>query len=327
MKWMMFGAFWFLVVGVGVMALSVGDGAVSLGSEVEGPAPDTGGLGREEPEVDVVRMVAVGDIMLSRTVHDQMVKRGFNWPFAETAAFLSAADLTVGNLETPMLTQCPLMTNRMVFCSEDESLAGMTLAGLDVLSLANNHSLNQGSQALVETERLLATVGMTGVPEGEVRVREIGGLRWGFIGFDDVSKLVDRVTMESLAASASGEVEVLVAMMHWGVEYVSEPSDRQVTLGRALIDAGVDVVVGAHPHWVQPVEEYQGKLIFYSLGNFVFDQMWSEETRLGEVADVEFRFEEGALAEMDYELLPVRIYEYGQPRFAAEPTAQGVEQD
>jgi poly-gamma-glutamate synthesis protein (capsule biosynthesis protein) len=272
-------------------------------------------------------MVAVGDIMLSRTVHDQMVKRGFNWPFAETAAFLSAADLTVGNLETPMLTQCPLMTNRMVFCSEDESLAGMTLAGLDVLSLANNHSLNQGSQALVETERLLATVGMTGVPEGEVRVREIGGLRWGFIGFDDVSKLVDRVTMESLAASASGEVEVLVAMMHWGVEYVSEPSDRQVTLGRALIDAGVDVVVGAHPHWVQPVEEYQGKLIFYSLGNFVFDQMWSEETRLGEVADVEFRFEEGALVEMDYELLPVRIYEYGQPRFAAEPTAQGVEQD
>jgi poly-gamma-glutamate synthesis protein (capsule biosynthesis protein) len=133
--------------------------------------------------------------------------------------------------------------------------------------------------------------------------------------------------MESLAASASGEVEVLVAMMHWGVEYVSEPSDRQVTLGRALIDAGVDVVVGAHPHWVQPVEEYQGKLIFYSLGNFVFDQMWSEETRLGEVADVEFRFEEGALVEMDYELLPVRIYEYGQPRFAAEPTAQGVEQD
>jgi poly-gamma-glutamate synthesis protein (capsule biosynthesis protein) len=260
-------------------------------------------------------MAAVGDVMLSREVHNQMVKRDdFSWPFLETADILAKADLTVGNLEAPLLEICPPMTNRMIFCAEDESIEGMEMAGFDVWSLANNHILNQGQAGLQETERILGRAGMLGVAEGEVEIVEVEGVIVGWMGFDAVWKELDEAAMRVEVASASAETDVLVVMMHWGVEYVATPTAQQVRMGRGLVDAGADVVLGSHPHWTQPVEEYKDGLIFYSLGNFVFDQMWSEETRLGEIALLKLKVLDSELLTMEYETVPVRVYEYGQPR-------------
>src|SRR5690606_2415251 len=105
--------------------------------------------------------------------------------------------------------------------------------------------------------------------------------------------------------------DMVIVSVHWGVEYKAKPNQRQILLGRAMIDAGADVVLGHHPHWTQTVEEYQDGVIIYSLGNFIFDQMWSEETRRGDV--VEFKLDKTGV--LGYQVKPIKIYDYGQPRW------------
>ena len=124
----------------------------------------------------------------------------------------------------------------------------------------------------------------------------------------------------------AGQVDVLLGMMHWGYEYRPNYSLRQQYVGHALIDAGMDVVFGAHPHWVQPYEEYNDRLIFYSLGNFVFDQMWSDQTRAGQLVRLKLVVHPnpGEL-EIGYEVIPVTIYDFGQPQFD-ESLARGWEE-
>jgi poly-gamma-glutamate synthesis protein (capsule biosynthesis protein) len=99
------------------------------------------------------------------------------------------------------------------------------------------------------------------------------------------------------------------------VEYTNYPTARQKDFAHLAIDSGADLVIGNHPHWIQPVEIYQGKLIMYAHGNFIFDQMWSEQTRLGVVG--RYTFYEGRLVDAEY--LPIKIYDYGQAQFLTEP--------
>jgi poly-gamma-glutamate synthesis protein (capsule biosynthesis protein) len=107
--------------------------------------------------------------------------------------------------------------------------------------------------------------------------------------------------------------DVVIPYFHWGAEYVSVPNQRQRSLAYAAIDAGADLVLGAHPHWVQETERYQGVPIFYSLGNFVFDQMWSTETRQGVIATFAF----AGSRVTDVQFTPVVIEDYNRPRIAA----------
>ena len=111
--------------------------------------------------------------------------------------------------------------------------------------------------------------------------------------------------------TAKQHADIVVVAYHWGVEYVDLPSTRQIDLAHLTIDAGADVVLGNHPHWIQPVELYNGKFIIYAHGNFVFDQEWSPETKLGAVG--KYTFYEKKLIDVEY--LPIRIIDYGQPYF------------
>lgn len=268
------------------------------------------------PTPKIITLMAVGDIMLSRSVDEQMKQRqDWTWPFASTAGMLRKADITMGNLETPMLAKCPVMTNRMIFCAENKSLAGLNLAGFDALSLANNHIFNQGKGGLAETERLVERAGIRGVREGELEIMEKEGVKFGILTYDDVSKSLNSEGLKTEIASAAAQVQELVGMVHWGIEYVDKPTPRQIDLAHLMVDAGMKVILGSHPHWTQTVETYNDGLIFYSLGNFVFDQMWSEETRRGYAADLRFKIQDLRITSVDYELLPVKIFEYGQPRW------------
>jgi len=165
------------------------------------------------------------------------------------------------------------------------------------------------------------------VAAGHVQARDVRGLRFGFLAFNGVGEAIDRAEMVATIGRAAGQVDVVVVAFHWGREYVAVPQaapglapDDPVEIAHVAIDAGADLVIGNHPHWVQAVELYDGKLIAYAHGNFVFDQAWSLPTRQGVVG--RYTFYDDRLVRVDY--LPVQIEDSAQPRFLAGDEAQAI---
>lgn len=262
-----------------------------------------------------IKLVTVGDVMLGRSVNTAMVRRkDWKYPFLEVGEYLQRADIVFGNLESPFGESCPYTDVGMIFCADKRSVEGLVWSGFGVMSLENNHSLNQGVRGYELSESWLEENEIRGLSRDEVEIIETGGLKVGFLAFDDVSKRIDQKKMIELVLDTKRKVDVVVVSVHWGWEYRDKPNERQVILGRAMVDNGADVVLGHHPHWIQTVEEYKNGVIVYSLGNFVFDQMWSEETRLGLVGE----FWLGKNGVEDYGFKRVKIFEYSQPRWEEE---------
>jgi poly-gamma-glutamate synthesis protein (capsule biosynthesis protein) len=268
------------------------------------------------PEQPVqVTLAAVGDIMLGRKVNLKMVEYAdYTWPFHDVAPLIREADLAVGNLESMFYDRCEPTAERMVFCADPAALEGLVYAGFDGLSLANNHHLDYGEDAFRQTVALLEEGGITPFYHDEVMIAEVRGVRIGVIGLDDKLEWLKPEEIAPLIEAAAAQVDVLVGFMHWGQEYWSEADLRQQYLAPALVEAGMDVVIGSHPHVVQPVVIYGDAPVFLSLGNFVFDQRQPEAARRGDILLLTLTVEDGELAGIDYELIPVMIHDYGQPR-------------
>ncbi|HEC23126.1 MAG TPA: CapA family protein [Chloroflexi bacterium] len=268
-------------------------------------------------------VIIVGDVMLGRMVNIGSLEReDFTWPFRGTGEALRAADLTLGNLESPIAEDCPPNEVSTLFCADPRAVEGLAWAGFDGLSLANNHSHDRGDEGFEQTVALLEEAGIAAFYDQTVMVVEIRGVRIGVMGFMDVDRLLDVEAALAATGEMAGQVDVLIGIMHWGYEYVAYHNWRQEVVGRALIDAGMDVVAGAHPHQVQEIEEYNGGVIFYSLGNFVFDQMWSSGTRQGHIARLTFLIQEDGEVGLTYEIIPITIHDFGQPRLEEEAQAQ-----
>lgn len=271
-----------------------------------------------------ISLIFTGDIIPARSVNTAMVRRNnFNFPFEKTADFLKNADLTITNLEAPLVKNCPFTDTGMIFCGDERFLGGLTYSGIDLASLANNHSSNYGQKGIDNTIKLLSGSGIDTVGYSNIVYREIKGIKFAFIGFNGVSPLVpylgtiNKEEISRLIQEARNNADYIVVLFHWGQEYSPTPkSDTiapfdQVEIGRFTIDNGADLVVGNHPHVVQGYEIYKEKPIFYALGNFIFDQMWSEETREGVVLKIDLN--NAKLA--SFSLYPVKIDDYSQPRF------------
>jgi iron only hydrogenase large subunit-like protein len=141
-------------------------------------------------------------------------------------------------------------------------------------------------------------------------IKEINGTKFGFLAFDNTISRVKDNDYE-LVKMADEKVDVHLVMVHWGVEYQAIANKEQRLIAEKIIDSGGDLIIGSHPHWVQNVEEIKGKKVFYSLGNFVFDQAWSEETKKGMA--VKLLFEGKELVET--EEMPVYMKNLGQPEW------------
>lgn len=265
-------------------------------------------------------IIATGDIIPARSVNAQANRyKDFNWPYLKTAAVLQETDITFANLETPFIKQCPVTMEGMIFCGDYRNVVGLNYAGVDAVSLANNHAGNYGKKGIEETVGYLKNAGIetTGTVFSNLIIKDIRGIRFAFLGFNDIAKTQPGVinmseeSLKSEIAYARGQADVVVVTIHWGAEYQPQPDERQKYLGHLAIDAGADLVIGNHPHWIQPVEFYKGKLVTYAHGNFVFDQEWSLETKQGIVG--KYTFYDKQL--VDVEFLPVLIEDYGQPRF------------
>ncbi len=284
-----------------------------------------------------------GDVILGRTVHRIMAARG-DWaaPFRSIAFELSWADLTVVNLECALTRRVhpPADPYTLRFMSFPEAIAGLALSGIDAVSLANNHSMDFGYAALQDTMQVCREAGITTFGAGDnlaaaVRpaVFRIGPSRIALLGFDGVSTdwygagentpgtaPLRADIVENAIRIASQQADIVIPFFHWGAEYTLVPTAHQRAIARRAIDAGATLVVGSHPHWVQGVEWHRDRPIFYSLGNFVFDQEWSLETKQGLILHL---WLSGAEL-IRYELVPVLIEDYHRPRLARGEEAQVI---
>jgi poly-gamma-glutamate capsule biosynthesis protein CapA/YwtB (metallophosphatase superfamily) len=260
-------------------------------------------------------LIATGDVMLGRSVHLRSKQGGDPfYPFRKVAELLNSADVVLVNLENPLFDPCPEHDDGFKFCSPVESVQALKYAGISVANLANNHSTNYGRAGYSSTVEALRNSGILASDETTAAVIENKGTRFGSLGFNETFKNLNYNNVSKKITLESFDVDVLFVSFHWGEEYQFVPNLVQRELARLAIDSGADVVIGHHPHVVQSMEVYKGKPIFYSLGNFVFDQMWSEETKEGIL--VKFMFEGSNLK--SYEPIPVKTYELGQPSVVAD---------
>ena len=274
-------------------------------------------------------VIATGDVIPARYTDVQIRNRGddFLWPVAQTSAITAAADLTVINLEAPIIEGCPYHDSGFTFCGRPGIIGAFQQGGVDVVTIENNHIGNYGFGGITETKRHLDAAGLRWANRETPAIVDVRGMKFGFLAFNAVGETIDRPAMQAKIAALRPEVDVLSVAYHWGAEYVSVPTvgagiaeDDPVEIGRLAVDAGADFVIGNHPHWVQGVELYKGKYVAYAHGNFIFDQMWSYETRVGVVG--KYTFYDTQLVRVEY--IPVLSIDYGQPVPMTGAEAQAV---
>ncbi len=246
-----------------------------------------------------VELFFSGDIMLGRDVENRIAEEGIAYPFEYVKDLLIWPDLTVGNFEgivPETHTQTPSMTFQ--FSIRNEYLTYLKRAGFDVLSLANNHSFDYGAEALSHTRsichqlRIVCGGSPTGFDSHSVHTQNVAGEEITFIFMHSLWSIPSEESLDTLFARVDMEDGMKIAYVHWGDEYVLTHNNTQQVIAEKLIDRGVDVVVGHHPHVVQDVGFYKGRPIFYSLGNFIFDQYFSEDVQEGLGVRVEIEAEE-----------------------------------
>ena len=283
--------------------------------------------------------LAVGDIMLSRGVarvidnaRDPLV------PFSALEKEFLSTDFNFGNLESPVSGNDSRVGKGLVFNARKADIAGLVKYKFKVVNLANNHALDQGANGLQFTRDFLTQQGIEYLGVGadlseawKPKFVEANGIKIGFVGasyasINDggvarnnyVARVEDEDQLKAAIESARKQSDFVVVTMHAGIEYVRLPDKTQVKFARAAVDFGADVVIGAHPHWVQVAEEYNGKMIYYSLGNFIFDQR-KPETILGLMLKINVRTtadpDQRALLD-SIEYMPVVIEKMGIPRMA-----------
>lgn len=229
-------------------------------------------------------MTAVGDVMLDRHVRQTIVKRGAAFPFADIAPLLTG-DAVLANLEGPFTDNPSVATDtNLVFTFDPAVTPVLKHSGFTILSVANNHTLNFGQAGLDKTRRVLddSDLAYFGDPKnrvGFVRTASVHGRSVAWVGYNGLAAGLDSVLEEIRSVRATADTVIVAA--HWGNEYNRTFTARQQQTAHQFISAGADLVLGSHPHVVEPLEIYQGKLIAYSLGNFLFDQYFSEDTLQG----------------------------------------------
>lgn len=297
-----------------------------------------------------ITLLFTGDIQLGRCVYTLAQATGdLTSPFAALADTLASADLTIGSLDGTISDFNP--PGR---CAEDHRnllgptamLPGLTRAGFDVITTATNHARDCGLErgcvyeSLLETHANLLAAGIQPVGTGAnlaealtPAILEVKGVRIAFIGLSGIDASLwagadmpgtgplDQKVYTAAVETAAAQADVVVVLPHWGQEYKNEISWLQITHADALAAAGADLIVGNHPHRVQAIETLpSGAIVAYALGNFVFDQQWSDGSMFtvqGIVLKVVLRGSEI----VEVTPIPIQIYDNFQPRLAPPESA------
>ena len=258
--------------------------------------------------MSLITLKFIGDIFPA----DELMTSGFGIKSKTTSAIaqtwirdikqsIGTADMIMGNLESPLLNndsqQHPLFHGRALFARM------LKEAGINVLNIANNHILEHGNEGVRQTIETLERnnilrVGMMHEHKAKITTLTIKGIKIGIAGFCDerichlpnpgvYPPLVEQLLVDTLHRMSEQKVHIKILSLHWGNEYINMPSMEQRKLAYHLINQGADLIIGHHPHVIQPYEQYKNGHILYSLGNFCFDSPHSENFSIGMAAEIE----------------------------------------
>lgn len=278
-----------------------------------------------------ITLAFAGDIMIGRTVNSHMLSTATNdpFPFTYTAELLRGYDLTIGNLECVISQLGAPVPKSYNFRGDARAYDRLLNAGFDVLSVANNHSGDYGKDAFLDEFLTLPKRGLTPLGGGQNKLqahkpvfKTVHGTTIGLLAYEEITPFSFAATdttpgdawlttadLQADLAQARPACDFLITFMHWGIEYVTTQNAQQRLMAQTAIDAGADLVVGGHPHVIQPYEFYKDKLIVYSLGNFVFDGMYDEVVRRGNILSL--TVQKNKL--LSWKLIPTRIGDWGEP--------------
>jgi poly-gamma-glutamate synthesis protein (capsule biosynthesis protein) len=238
-----------------------------------------------QPKASSVSLALLGDLMVGRGVYAEPDSLAYLVPD------LSAADLALANLESPLALSLPAIDSTYNLCASSVRADLLHDWSFDLLSLTNNHSFDCGPDGPAQTRSILEAVGIMSIGPGMKPIyREVNGVHLAFLAFDDISSLLDEKTAVQVIRSARLTGALVVVSIHWGAEYQGGASDRQKSLAQEFAQAGAALIWGHHPHVLQPAEwistqpreglkPSQGRtLVLYSLGNALFDQGGLDDT-------------------------------------------------
>ena len=264
------------------------------------------------------KLLFVGDVMLDRNVKTLVDGKGLAYIFGDLVKqrFFDGYDLVGANLEGAVTNggEHYQPVKEFDFAFRPETVADLKGYGFTFFNLANNHFDDQGTRGMEETRKNLRDLGFdfSGCQNGVVAdcsatTVAIGGKKVGLVGLSLVGAKLDVKKAEAVVSALKGSVDWVIVSIHWGEEYDQYVNTAQQNLAHALIDRGADAIVGHHPHVVQGVEVYKNKPIFYSLGNFIFDQYFSVETQQGLAVSLEFSDDGVAYALQPFKAVAGRI--------------------
>ncbi len=312
---------------------SVTEETVAEGTESVSDVKEVPEEAADEPEtVPDTTIVITGDVELSNYVQNNYTSKGIEGVVSsDLLNELRGADILEINNEfcfSERGEQAP--DKQFTFRVNPSFVSMLTDMGVDVAGLANNHVLDFGKDALTDTFTTLTDAGIEYTGAGTSRedasklvIKEVNGKKYGFLAASRVIPVgswnvdnsqpgvftcYDTTALCSAITAAKDQVDYLFVCVHWGVEHTDELTDYQVANGHAYIDAGADAVIGSHPHVLQGMEYYNGKPIFYSLGNFIFNE------NIGSTMAVKIRVTESG--DISYQILPA--YATGATTYLAE---------
>lgn len=282
-------------------------------------------------------VVLGGTVVLARGVHAVIQHTGdIFYPWRGIADILRRADCSIVNLKSPLINNYEKPDSKWLLYGKAVYVQGLKFAGIDIVSISGNHMGDAGVEGLKETMQILTEHGIQYTGAGNDRslacapvIYDLGNFKIGFLAFNSVygsiaaagkasfgiSWLDDKKYLAELLKKTKARVDFLIVMPNWGKEYIAVPDEQQNGWAKFFIDNGADLVAGDQAHWLQRVAFYRDKFISYGLGNLVFDQLWSSDTREGILE--RFFFYNGRLMAVD--LVPLYLPEEHGIKPVADP--------
>lgn len=284
------------------------------------------------PEVVQITLSATGDVTLGVTqstpyegsFHQEYNRNGKEFFFDNVRDVFKADDITIVNLECSLTTSDDRQEKQWNLKGKPEYIDILTDGCVDVVSMGNNHNRDYGESGLEETVLLVENAGITYAYDDIVGIYETKGIRIGFVSVNEHydGKLVEAFLQNGIDKLKSEHVNLIIACCHWGIEATKKLDEYQVELGYKCIDWGADLVIGNHPHVLQAINCYKGKMIIYSLGNFCFGGNRNPKDKDCAIYQQTFTFVDGAVQnDINAKIIPCKISSVSE-RNNYQPTIQ-----
>lgn len=293
-----------------------------------------------------IRIAAVGDIMfhdtqLESAFDEESGTYDFNPFFEDVQSIFSEADLAMANFETTTAGSAREYTGYPIFNSPDETIDAVKNAGIDVLTHANNHSLDTGSDGLKRTAQMIRDKGLRSVgsyaekPDSRVLIEDVEGVKVAILAYtestnglgsdypeDELNAMLNLmrkdIISEDIQEAKDEDADIIIASMHWGIEYDDEPNETQIDFAQFMAEEGIDIILGSHPHVIQKSElietDDQQTFVIYSMGNFISNQrqetLDDERTEDGIIVniDIQKNDETGETNIKNIDYIPTWVY-------------------